>query len=216
MIMKWWERITRLAKQAQIQKGMRSLFVLLFIFILLILGINIKDFDTEYVHEINHLDVKSVAAEWTHYETDGNQVAISLTLPDELVEGCTLAFETDHQTLTAMAGDKVLHERNPENPWYLGHEIGRVWNFIHIPHDMGGQVLSLVIDNYANKPILTNSSMIGSNKNILRHQLMDTAPLMIYVVISLLAGICLFLLPMPLVSEVLEKIPPELSTYRVY
>lgn len=192
--LKWWERIERLAKRPQIQSGLRLLFLIFLVSVLLVLGFSIESFDSEFTNRINELDIDYVGSAWESYEADEDRIILSMTLPDEVPEDFMLAFETDHQTLTVMVGDELLYDRTPDNPWYLGREIGRVWNFIGISHHMSGQDIVLDIDNYAGMRIYSATAMLGSSRSIYRNLLMDVMPLIIYVAISSFLGFILFLL----------------------
>lgn len=192
--MRQWERIKRLATKSRYQSGLRCLFLLLFLLVILTLNMHIGDFDSDYNQIINEDEIVSMANSWSMRAIEDKHFILSTQLPEVMQEDSTLAFESDHQTIIARVGDSIIYQRDPENPWFLGHEVGRVWNLIHIPNEFAGEILEVELDNYADMQIRTDTSMFSAGKNIMRYLFIDHLAMLVFAIVLVTLGFILLLL----------------------
>lgn len=191
--MKWRQRISQHTDTQFFQRLIRLVLFVLLTVILLILIPNITDYHYGYTSSFRNEEVLSIRSAWVRHDVEGGRILLSMTLPDELPADAAIAIETDHQTLVASVNGEELFRRTPENPWYIGREIGRVWNIIAVPESASGQVLELLIDNYAGRPVITDSSMLSNQRGVLRHLFLNVLPVFIFVTTALVIGIILVL-----------------------
>ena len=176
MILKWLKHLRMWASTQSFSKGLRLFLAVLLVIILAVLLINITDFSHEYGTYNAERPLVSTAAAWVVEEVGDEQYLLRMKLPDKLPDYARLGFETDHQTIVATINGLEVYRRKPDNPWYLGHEVGRVWNMITIPSEYGGETITLEIDNYAGMRLFTHTSFIGSYAQVSRYFLFDVLP----------------------------------------
>lgn len=187
------KRIRRWVSTQSFSRGLRLFLAAQLLIILVILLVNINDFSHEYGSSTASRPLVSTASAWTVTEVAEERYELRMKLPDNMPDITRLAFETDHQTIVASINGEVIYSRKPENPWYLGHEVGRVWNMITIPQDMAGQIIVLEIDNYAGMRIFTHTSFIGSYKQISRFLLSDVMPAILTIAFALALSVILLI-----------------------
>ena len=193
MRQQWYDKLLKQAESQVYQKALRLFLFILLLLILIILVINIEDFETGFSYKSQDAPIRYLDQYWQKEEVDGI-VTLSMTLPEELPHEPTLAIETDHQTIALFIDGELLYERRPDNPWYLGHEIGRIWNLVRLPVTAAGAKIHIEIENYAGMLVRTEGTMLGNANQITRLLFVSVLPLTIFVTFIFVMGVAMLFL----------------------
>lgn len=186
---KWLKQLHRKLSTRAFSTGLRLFLFALMITILTVLLINIQDFSHEFDTKGTDRKLVSIGGAWQVSEIGDDQYQLTMRLPETMPDFTKLAFETDHQTIVASVNGDELYRRTPSNPWYLGHEVGRVWNVIGLPSEYAGETLTLVIGNYAGMRLFTHTSFMGSYRQINRFLLYDVLPAIIIIAFAIVLSV---------------------------